>query len=236
MATTLTVTDNANGTGATATISGSSGDSNTVYVTQVTGQIGEATWASGGTLVGDGTVTLTLANGFYFSYCLTAPATISDLVYFGVTNGLDAVAVRIRAAVKTTLQLLNLPCTQTVHIIWDESDKANMRGPCSYISTARLAENEEPYTNALDGIGRNHRIVILDRGVHKMNATELPTYELWRQAFMRAFRNQRVNVTECRWASIEPAAVMAEDEVKGMVVVSAFILKVHTREPRGLGA
>ncbi|MDB5308142.1 MAG: hypothetical protein JWO38_2344, partial [Gemmataceae bacterium] len=46
----LAVTDLANGTGATATIAGSAGGANTVYVQLVTGTIGSGSWSAAGTL------------------------------------------------------------------------------------------------------------------------------------------------------------------------------------------
>ena len=112
---TLAVADVADGATATATISSSSGGANIVYTQNVDGTLGSGTWTNSGSRTGDGTVTLTLSKGYYWSYCTTGGTTLSNLVYFQVTSGLDAVIDRCYDAVKATLQLLNLPCTTRVY-------------------------------------------------------------------------------------------------------------------------
>ena len=83
----LSVTDAGDGTGATATVSGSDGvTTNTVYTTAW----GAAAWTSGGARSGDGTVSLSLGNGRYFAYCVSAygtAAAVSVPVLFAVTDG-----------------------------------------------------------------------------------------------------------------------------------------------------
>lgn len=83
---TLAVSDNGDGT-ATATITGSSATAtNTVYYQQA----GAAGWTSGGSRIGNGTVTLSLSNGRYFGYVsslLDGSTAVSNVVTFIVRNG-----------------------------------------------------------------------------------------------------------------------------------------------------
>lgn len=68
MALTLTIVDQADGTGATATIAGSGGLAMTVYTQTFSGDLGAGVWTVSGTRTGDGDVDLSLAAGHYFAY------------------------------------------------------------------------------------------------------------------------------------------------------------------------
>lgn len=236
---TLTVTDLAAvPTGATAAVSGSAGGANTVYVQRVDGTaIGGGNWALGGTRTGDGAVSLSLAKGYYFAYCQTGTTAASPPVYFAVTDGLDAVATRCRRAIKATVQLVDLPCTANVYERWDERDRFGPRYPCVVLSTEGLQETELPYTQGLDDVGRPTQVLICDGGTGPFDTRRQDTYESWRQALMRPFRRLRLaGVPEVKWCEVEPGRILAESALKGLVVVSSFVIRTRTREPRGLGA
>lgn len=91
---TLAVSDNGNGTGAMATIYGSSsGATNYVYVANWNGS--GLSFAVGGSRTGNGTVSLPLSNGEHLAYCvsiLTAQSTISNHVDFQTSGGLGVPA------------------------------------------------------------------------------------------------------------------------------------------------
>lgn len=92
---TLALADNADGTGAVATISGSSpGSSNAVYTSPVPSGSGALTWSLGGTRTGDGNVSLSLADGYYLAYCLSTlaglPSEPSNQVSLRTTGGQSA--------------------------------------------------------------------------------------------------------------------------------------------------
>lgn len=66
----LAVADNGDGTGAVATISGSAtGSTNTVYTAPWAAAGNNLTWAAATPRTGDGTVALSLADGFYVARC-----------------------------------------------------------------------------------------------------------------------------------------------------------------------
>lgn len=88
----LSVVDQRDGTGATATISGADvGATETVYVAALAGTPGNLGFASVGSRSGDGDVDLALADGAYIAYCLSTLAGLvsapSNEVGFRVTGG-----------------------------------------------------------------------------------------------------------------------------------------------------
>lgn len=93
---TLSVSDNADGTGGVATISGSQGGTVTVYSLSQFG----TTWTSRGTRTGDGTVTLALADGWYWWYAEESSIK-SNLVFEPFTG-----ETRIAAIETAFIQLL----------------------------------------------------------------------------------------------------------------------------------
>lgn len=228
---TFTVSDNQNGTGATATISGSSGAANTVYVTQVLG----GTWGIAGSLVGDGSVSLSLNGGFYFAYCLTAPATVSDVTYFPVTSSALPVLTRCFAAVVSTLKLLNLPCTQRVIDSQYADSVTNQQFPCVVLTTEDARESDEAALNNRDDIGHAVRLLVKDVCLKPDDKTR-DVYRGWRQAIFRAFHNQRLaGVIESVRNKVEMGAVAAVSSNEPQVV-SELLIRCITREVRGLGA
>lgn len=89
---TLALSDNADGTGAVASIAGSSaGSTNAVYTSPVPTGSGALVWSLGGTRTGDGAVPLSLNDGYYLAYCestlagLAAPP--SDTYALRTTGG-----------------------------------------------------------------------------------------------------------------------------------------------------
>lgn len=231
---TLSVVDAADGTGATATISGSSGGSNTVYTQSVDGVIGAGSWSLGGTRTGDGAVTLSLAKGYYFAYCLTG-STLSGLSYFGVTDGLDPVPDRCFAAVKSRLQLLNLDCTVRVYDYTFAADPA-VKHPCTLLTTEGTRQTDEAALNGRDDWGHEIRVLIRDSGVAFDEAMKA-RFRLWRQAITRAFQNQRLpGVIESVRCKVSPGPLLRQVPDLKRVAESELTVRCICREVRGLGA
>jgi hypothetical protein len=231
----LTVTDNADGTGATAAISGSAGGANTVFVAAVTGTITASAWVGAGACTGDGAVTLALPKGYYFAHCLTAPAALSGLAYFAVTDGRDPVVSRCFAAAKAQLQLLALPCTQRVFDSQFADNLALQQFPCVVLTTEDARESDEATLNGRDDIGHAVRVLVKDVCL-KFDDARRDTYRAWRQAIFRAFHNQRLpGVVESVRNKVElgPVAAVSSGEPQ---VVSELLIRCITREVRGLGA
>ena len=231
---TLTVEDDGSGTTATATIAGSAGGANVIYTQQVTGDIGSGSWTNSGNRTGDGDVTLTLAKGFYFGYCLTDGVTVSGLVYFQVSSSDDSVLDRIIDSMTATLQLLSLPCTERIY----DSQFLNtpaMQYPCIVLTTEKARNSNEMRLNGTDGVGHPIRLVIKDV-VMKFDDDRRATYRSWQQAIRRCFLSQRIaGVIESIKNEVEYGDVAAV-ESNFPQVVCEILVRAHTREVRGVGA
>jgi uncharacterized protein DUF3168 len=95
---TLTITDHGDGTGATATISGSTaGSTNTVDVVGLASN-GSLNWTNGGSRAGDGTVALALADGHYLAVAVSTLSALdsapSNAYEFSVTGGATQPSIR----------------------------------------------------------------------------------------------------------------------------------------------
>jgi hypothetical protein len=231
---TLAVADKADGTGATATVTGSAGGANQVYVQNVDGQLGAFAWTLGGTRTGDGTVNLALAKGYYWAYCLTGGTVISNLAYFQVTDGADAVLSRVYAAAKALLQLLNLPFTQRVYPS-QFADSVAVQVPCTVLTTDGARQTDEAALNGRDDVGQPVRALVKDVCL-KFDDQKKAEYEKWRQSIFRAFHNQRLpGVAESKMNKVE-LGVLSPAESPAPQTVFEVTIRCVTREVRGLGA
>lgn len=104
-------TDNGDGTGATASISGSqAGSTNTVQVAPWSGPGSQLNWTTAATRTGDGSVSVALTDGFYVARCWSTvgglPSLVSDEPVFQVTGGASYLSVHEALANKiaTTIQ------------------------------------------------------------------------------------------------------------------------------------
>lgn len=232
---TLSVTDNADGTGAVATITGSSGGANVVYVQNVDGELGSLTWTAAGNRTGDGTVSLAPAKGYYWAYCLTGGTALSGLVYFQVTDGLDSVLSRCAAAVKARLQLLALPPTALVLDTINDRDPGEESYPCTVLTTEGASQTNESALNGRDDLGQPVRCLVKDVCT-AFDSAQLQTYRLWRQGIFRAFHNQRLpGVIESVRNRVELGAVTPTVSDRPQMVFE-LLIRCVTREVRGLGA
>ncbi len=77
---TLTLADNGNGTGVTATVAGSTaGSTNTLYAASWSGGFVPAAFANSGNRIGDGNIAAALANGYHWAYVLSTLAAESAI-------------------------------------------------------------------------------------------------------------------------------------------------------------
>ena len=230
----LTITDNANGTGATATITGSAGGANQVYVQNVDGELGSGAWTLAGSRTGDGTVALTLVKGYYWGHCLTNGTVLSGFVYFKVTDGLDAVLGRCMAAVKAQAQLLNLPSTQRI-IDVIHADTPIVQYPTTILTTEGARQTDEKSLNGRDDIGHPVRMLVKDLCL-KFDEKKREIYRQWRQALFRAFHNQRLpGIPESIMNKVELGEITAASSAEPQMICELTI-RCITREVRGLGA
>jgi hypothetical protein len=231
---TLTVTDDEDGTGATATVSGSAGAVNVVFVGKATGELGALAYAEAGSRVGDGTVPLALEKGLWFAYLVSGWA-FSGHVYFAVTDGADAVATRCRRSVADTIRLLPIPPAAHVyeHGIPEFSD---VFFPNVILSIDGVEEHFQNVLATLDYVGRPVKVQINDRCDVRELITKLPTYEKWREMIGRCFVNQRLaGVLESHLCQIEPYVIVDPKLPQYEFMVSGLVVRATCRERRGVG-
>ncbi len=209
---TLTLTDNQDSSGATATIAGSSGGANVVYVIAAD-MLFTALWIASGSLVGDGDVTLSLVPGYYWAYVASNGSTLSSIVYFPVSRANDSTYNRIKQAIKAKIQSLDfpalttppgaLPASQVYEMAYPNLNAINvpavvitewsLKGPIKEVvhhygsSRGGIAAG----TNLRDDIAYPVVVSIIDRCDPTFTAP-LPTYRLWRERIFRALRYQRL--------------------------------------------
>lgn len=233
MALEIAVADNADGTGGTATITGSAGGSVSVAAGRVASGAGLIALPTVGSRTGNGTLALSLSRGLWFAYAKEG-ASISSLYLFNVTDGLDAVATRVRRVVADTIRLLTISPARNVYE-QIAPDDTNIVLPCVMLTTEGESESDESKLNTVDDWGRPVKVLIADRATH-LDHGKLPLYETWRQAIMRCFVNQQlIGVPESKICRIEPLQI-ADPKIKEYgYMVAGFVVRAVTREPRGIG-
>jgi len=234
MALTLTITDLADGTGATATIAGSSG-ANTVYTQAFDGDLGSGAWTSGGTRSGDGDVTLSLAAGHYFAYVVNA-GVASPVVYLVVTTGASSVVKQILDAVQARLRLIAYSDIDAANIeIREIRTDENMELPCCIVSESQLAVGMNPKDGPLSRDDVVYPIDVAFFAASNRSHLDIGQHTLWLERAAKAFRNQRlsgvVTVTKCE---VTPGIPVDRDAWVSNKFVGALTLKFTSRETRGL--
>lgn len=235
MSATVTITDNADGTGATAVVAGTSGAGVVAHVGQTTGLVGSVPFSFSFSRTGDGSLPFAITRkGLYFAYTLVGGLPV-DLSYFAVTDGKHAVATRVRAAVVSTIKSLLIPPALNVYEQMFP-DETNVKFPCVICTVDGTQESEALILNNHDDIGRPVKVMIADRA-DKWEHRKLPDYELWRQSIDRCFRNQQlIGVPESVVCKIEPYVIVDPNARQYQHMVSGFVVRAVCRETRGIGS
>ena len=234
---TVAVTDNEDGTGATATVAGTGGAAVQVRTSRVRGDVWPPPGWSDPPLArtGDGTVALSLTPGSYFAYATTSTDT-SPPAFFGVTDpaGL-AVATLCRDAVAARLALVNLPGCRKVHQeVWREA--ANKDFPCVVLDLEGLGEREDAGLDGLDHIAHPVRVSICDQFDFRDKKKVRERYEPWRQRISDAFRWQRLEAVSPTFdtCTVEHLDIADPRNPQYTTFVSAMIVWCWVYRTRGI--
>ncbi len=248
---TLALTGNAaEPTGATATIAGTDGAStNTVSYQLVNyGFVPvPGTWTSAGSRTGDGSLALALPKGLYWFRCdsvLNGLATVSNLVFLAVTDGMDAVHERCLQSIVANLQTLVaaelIPGITAGTRVYSqiELDIESVTFPCLVVCTNLPGqvgtELQLDGTNERDDIGYPCFVVQLDRspGDFVPNRAD---YLKGREVVFRFFRNQRLaGVDEVYTTRVEPGPVLKIETDRFEIIGSVLVIRPISREARGV--
>ncbi len=231
---TLAVVDNADGTGAVATITASTtGSTNAVMTQAVSGSV----FASAGSRTGNGTVSLSLGAGYYWAYVQSTKNGVSaqsNVVRFAVTDSALAVYERCHNAVSAVIAGLIMTGTPNAHVFEQlVEDNRLIVTPCVFVTIDGQSETEVSELTGRDDISYPVKIQIVDRN-YQDYVTPKAKYLLWRQQIARSLRNQRfATVPENIRNRIEPKIVV-DSQLQGQeYFVSGLCCYCICREPRG---
>lgn len=236
----LVITDTGDGTGGTATISGSAGGSaNTVYYTPFTGSMQQLSWLSAGTRSGDGGVSLPVGAG-YFLFQLVSDALLGPVYYKSFVDlAIEAIHWRILVAAQARINQLALLATSRVLIKWiprlmGPELPMLTSGPLIFIAPPGAEVDESVVLNQ-DDFGYPFLVAIC----YKQNADSVANLKQmlrWREKIMRAIRYQRLTgLIENLWVDPKPLAIVDPDEfTERNLLVSAMGFSVRVRQTRGL--
>ena len=235
MSLTLTITDNANGTGATATIAGGANLTNAFFTTPVSGEIGAlGTWTAAGSRVGNGSLVLPLAAGLHFVtfsfYSMGGDSQYWRPVLAVVTDGVASVYYRILQAVQARLRLLGLATIQSANIVVREvAIDRDLTLPAVAIAPQR------PAMSATGGVlGFNDKVYgvlvalyAADNQVH----TNTDLYAKWMEQVENAFHNKRLTgVAEVITAEVMPGDAIPLEVWRANKYMGLILLKFTSRE------
>jgi len=240
----LAIADHADGSGATATISGADpAGVTTIYVRNFDGALGQGDWTIAGSIAGNGDVELTLPLGHYFAYATSSVGTTelpSPVAYFAVSDGIESIHSRCLAAVQARVRLLALEGLPGEQVVIEKVPSARNLAtevglPAVIVSPRRSAMPAEEGTNRSDDVHYDVMVTIFDRDNQESTLEDnLDRHLFWREQVARAFRNQRLpGVGEIINTHIKPAEGLIPKAWQHQLMTSAVLLRFTSREPRG---
>lgn len=147
----------------------------------------------------------------------------------------DAVATRVRAAIKARLLLLDLP--EIDGRVYEQfyPDDSAATYPCVFLTLEGQSEQEVESTALSDYVAYPVRVMIADTH-HPGDHTMLAAYEKWRELIAAAFRNhQLAAVPESVRCRIEPLVIADPSLPMYQHFVSGLVVRAVCKVPRGLG-
>ncbi len=229
----LTVVDQQDGTGATATIAGAAGYTNDVYVYSFAAD-GTLTLEGTFTRSGNGTLDLVLTTGMYFAVLANDDFFASTPAFFTVTAAAQSLYGDLLASVQTTLISLALPGIGSNVLLkkftW-------LRDGVTYPAAFVCPYTEQwpnQGTNASDDTGYGISIG-LARASNRVNDLAADDQLLaWREIARKAFRSQRIiNVSSAHYNTlVEPGPVFDPASFANQFDATFITLRAWARESR----
>jgi hypothetical protein len=233
----LAISDNGNGTGGVATVTGTGGASVTVYSAAFAGVMGSLPLVAQGIGTGDGSLAVNPGTGYYLWLAQTATLT-SNLVYQNLSDLVQAVNYRCMTGTLAQLQALALSgiAGGDIQTMWMR-DYASWRSNYPGIAISPMGREEQPgILTGMDDITYPVEVAILDNGIDQPSL-DIATRELWRQKIFRTFRHQRLpGVPEIITTDVTPDWVVRPEQGQRIgPFTSGLLLRFRSREVRGFG-
>ncbi len=244
MALSLAVIDLADNTGATATVSGTSGGAWTIW-TQPAGTLGFSQAASG---TGDGTALLPTL-GVFFAYCILATGGPSAIVAYAATVSPTACVVRCQQAIVAVLQAKTFaapPGGRSPPILAQKAANVLQTNlPAIVVTLEGLAE--EPADDVWDSEGNDlcgYRVGVLIVAHTSRLYQDAPLYLKWRETAKLALQNRSAagdvlaNVPELLRARIEVGPQIEDELTRALLpdyqgLGSGFVVNCACIQQRG---
>lgn len=245
----LTATDNQDGTGVAATVSGSdAGTPVTVYSSPVPQGFGTPVWTGRGSRAGDGSLTLALPPGYWWLYAagtVSGAAAQTPPTVAVASLAADSVQNRCELAVVAKIQTLSLaglssppgtlPPAQVRQIPTLESEAALLHQdyPAVLVWGPPFPETLVSQLTGMDDVGYPVAVAVV-APASAQDPSELATFKLWRQQILRALRYQRLpGVPEIINVLPEPQALLNWKPHDWPYVFSTVVFRCISRETRG---
>lgn len=244
---TISLTDNADGTGAVVTVAGStSGSTNAILAAQWAGGFVGQSYASYGSRTGDGTVTLALGPGYWHVYCRSTKAALDGAVSLvggvRVTEGEEAVWFQCLDAIVAKLQALSLPPP------WQSEPIVSRRFPWNRgtitpdikagIFVPPLSDQYRQSTNQSDDWGLGCQVTAVQASnmglVSGMSAHLLCRQQLVNALLPVAGQAALAGVSDVMNVIIEPGPVIDPAAFQNQYDVGAIVARCITRQARVL--
>jgi hypothetical protein len=241
----LAVVDRGDGTGATAAVGGVDPTATaSLLVATFAGDLGAPAWSVAGVRTGSGPLELNLPVGHYFGHVATTfggQQSISKVVYFVVSAGLDSIHSRCLDGAQARLRLLGLPGLASERVLVEKLPTALTVSravdglPAIVLSPHRAAMAMVAGTNGLDDVHYDVLVTMLERDNQEPTHTaHLDRHLSWREQIARAFRNQRLpGVEEVIDTVVEPIEGPDAENWKRQYLTSTLLLRFVSRERRG---
>lgn len=240
MAVTLAITDNGDGTGGVATVSGVVAlTSTTVYYALFNGNMQAYTWVSAGVVVGNDDLVLALPVGFYAWLAVNNNAgavTISGWVYQNLTDVVTPIHKRILEGVQQriiSIGLEDIPDSRVVVRWIPQRDAGGLAVP-HILVTPLGVENDQSILMARDDIGYPVFVTIVD-GINRQDDLNLRRDLRWREQIAKSLRNQKLSgVPEVFDTKIDYGQTVDVQAYLHNALVSLIMFRFLVRETRGL--